>query len=42
VLLWELASLGGRPWGNMATEEMYEKLQAGVRLERPVDCPKTL
>jgi activated CDC42 kinase 1 len=38
VLLWELTSLGGRPWEGLTPVEIFQKLNFGDRLPRPQYC----
>ncbi|XP_038064832.1 vascular endothelial growth factor receptor 2-like [Patiria miniata] len=38
VLLWEIVTLGARPYPAMTTEMMVEKLQSGYRMPKPKNC----
>ncbi|CAB3403016.1 unnamed protein product [Caenorhabditis bovis] len=39
VLLWEIATLGGFPYANIADKDIYNHLIEGNRLEKPPNCP---
>jgi len=39
VLLWEIFSLGARPYASMQTHDVLPFIQAGDRLPRPALCP---
>ncbi|CAI5446267.1 unnamed protein product [Caenorhabditis angaria] len=38
VLLWEIATLGGFPYNNIADKDIYAHLSEANRLEKPVKC----
>ncbi|XP_072033584.1 tyrosine kinase receptor Cad96Ca-like [Amphiura filiformis] len=38
VLLWEITTLGARPYGGMAPKQVVEFVRRGYRMERPVHC----
>ncbi|XP_066293447.1 tyrosine-protein kinase ABL1-like isoform X1 [Branchiostoma lanceolatum] len=39
VLLWEIATYGMSPYPGIDLTQVYEKLEAGYRMERPDGCP---
>ena len=39
VLLWEIFTLGGRPYPALEHQQILEHLQAGKRLPQPERCP---
>lgn len=38
VLMWEVVTLGGRPYADSGTEDLYTQLMSGVRLSKPIHC----
>lgn len=38
VLLWEIATLGGFPYNNVADKDLLNQLTEGMRLEQPTKC----
>jgi serine/threonine protein kinase len=38
VLLWELTSLGGRPWEGIPPRDLLGRLEGGIKLSRPRLC----
>ncbi|CTQ86582.1 Protein kinase domain-containing protein [Caenorhabditis elegans] len=38
VLLWEIATLGGFPYNNVADKDILNQLTEGMRLEQPAKC----
>ncbi|XP_033114811.1 tyrosine-protein kinase ABL1-like isoform X2 [Anneissia japonica] len=39
ILLWEIATYGASPYPGVELQHVYEKLEAGYRMERPEGCP---
>ncbi|XP_025412408.1 proto-oncogene tyrosine-protein kinase ROS isoform X3 [Sipha flava] len=42
VLLWEIMSLGQQPYPGLSNINVMYHVQHGGRLEKPINCPKTL
>ncbi|GFO10561.1 fibroblast growth factor receptor [Plakobranchus ocellatus] len=42
VVLWEIFTLGGMPYSTIPHEDLYSKLVAGYRMERPPLAPESL
>ncbi|KAL6446722.1 hypothetical protein ACFW04_001279 [Cataglyphis niger] len=42
VLMWEITSLGERPYTGKTNEEVIEFVRTGDRLSMPLNCPPTL
>jgi cadherin 2 type 1 (N-cadherin) len=42
VLLWEIMTLGGKPWHRKTLHEIVQHLREGTRLEKPCICPDQL
>lgn len=38
VLMWEVVTLGGTPYSETGTEDLYTQLMSGTRLQKPVHC----
>ena len=42
VLLWEVVTVGGTPYSEINSEDLFEQLQAGMRLPRPPHCAQSV
>ncbi|XP_078656666.1 uncharacterized protein LOC144902898 isoform X2 [Branchiostoma floridae x Branchiostoma belcheri] len=42
VLLWEIMTMGKKPYGRMTGKELMKLLPDGYRLEKPVLCPQEI
>ena len=42
VVLWEIMTLGGKPWHRKTLHEIVQHLREGTRLEKPFICPDEL
>ncbi|CAO4370135.1 unnamed protein product [Caenorhabditis nigoni] len=42
VLLWEIATLGGFPYNNIADKDLLVQLTDGMRLEQPAKCSEEM
>lgn len=38
ILLYEIVTLGATPFSNVSVQELFEKLQSGMRMSRPRSC----
>lgn len=42
VLLWEIMTLGGKPYPSVPLENLYQLLKQGHRMNQPHNCPNEL
>ncbi len=36
--MWEVVTLGGTPYADLVTDDLYTQLMSGVRLQKPPHC----
>ena len=42
MLLWEIFALGGTPYPQVGFEELRDRLEAGMRMGKPVNAPESV
>ncbi|CAB3977038.1 fibroblast growth factor receptor 4-like, partial [Paramuricea clavata] len=42
VVVWEIVTFGGSPYPSIPIEKLFELLQTGYRMDRPVNCPQDI
>ncbi|KAI8506522.1 Leucine-rich repeat-containing protein 15 [Branchiostoma belcheri] len=42
IVLYEICTLGGDPYPDVAVSELKDRLQAGFRMDQPEDCPRAM
>lgn len=42
IVLWEIYTLGGKPYSSIKVEDLVQELKDGYRMEQPSNCPYNL